>query len=101
MLNQNQDLKTLHQLTRHQRLSQRVETFNRVIPTKESTYLRTIVSAADREVVVKDRHTGELKHMLMFASNNYLGLANHPHVKATVKKAIDDYGCGIGCILLS
>ena len=96
MLNQNQDLKTLHQLTRHQRLSQRVETFNRVIPTKESTYLRTIVSAADREVVVKDRHTGELKHMLMFASNNYLGLANHPHVKATVKKAIDDYGCGIG-----
>ncbi|RYZ24983.1 MAG: pyridoxal phosphate-dependent aminotransferase family protein, partial [Chitinophagaceae bacterium] len=28
--------------------------------------------------------------------NNYLGLANHPHVKARVKAAIDKYGIGVG-----
>ncbi|MBK9571077.1 MAG: pyridoxal phosphate-dependent aminotransferase family protein [Chitinophagaceae bacterium] len=48
------------------------------------------------EVVVKDPFTGELRNMLMFASNNYLGLANHPHVKYRVSKAIDEFGCGIG-----
>ena len=32
----------------------------------------------------------------MFGSNNYLGLANHPHVIKKVKSAIEVYGVGIG-----
>src|SRR4051812_14456305 len=78
------------------KLQDRVELFKSTIATKDLTYLRTVLSAADREVLVKDRSTGKARKMLMFASNNYLGLANHPHVISRVKKAIDDYGCGIG-----
>jgi len=37
------------------------------------------------------------KSMLMLCSNNYLGLANHPIVKAAAKSAIDQYGVGLGC----
>src|SRR5919108_1318698 len=33
---------------------------------------------------------------LNFCSNNYLGLANHPAVRAAAKEAIDRYGCGSG-----
>ena len=96
MLTKNQNLKAVQKLIRNQKLSRRIAIFEEAIPTRETTYLRTIVSSADREVTVEDFYTGEHKQMLMFASNNYLGLANHPHVKAIVKKAIDTYGCGIG-----
>src|SRR5437016_6078056 len=34
------------------------------------------------------------QQVLMFGSNNYLGLANHPEVKAAAKAAIDQYGVG-------
>ena len=34
------------------------------------------------------------KEMLMFASNNYLGLANHPKVKQAAVDAINKYGVG-------
>jgi len=60
------------------------------------TYGRVIISATDREVLIKDPFNGKIRKMLMFASNNYLGFANHPYVKTKVKKAIDDYGVGIG-----
>ncbi|MGZ3974908.1 MAG: aminotransferase class I/II-fold pyridoxal phosphate-dependent enzyme [Flavisolibacter sp.] len=96
MLTKNEDLKSVQRLVRNQKLPERVAIFKKAIPTKETTYLRTIVSAADREVLVEDRITGGLRRMLMFASNNYLGLANHPHVAKRVKAAIAEYGCGIG-----
>ncbi|MFZ5809133.1 MAG: glycine C-acetyltransferase [Chloroflexota bacterium] len=34
------------------------------------------------------------KRVLNFCSNNYLGLANHPHLVAAAKQAIDEYGVG-------
>ena len=34
--------------------------------------------------------------VLNFCSNNYLGLANHPALRAAAKDAIDRYGCGSG-----
>ena len=33
---------------------------------------------------------------LMMASNNYLGLTHHPHVRARAKHAVDTYGTGSG-----
>ena len=33
---------------------------------------------------------------LNFCSNNYLGLADHPELRAAAKEAIDRYGCGSG-----
>lgn len=34
--------------------------------------------------------------VLNFCSNNYLGLANHPVLRAAAKEAIERYGCGTG-----
>lgn len=34
--------------------------------------------------------------VLNFCSNNYLGLANHPALRAAAKEAIERYGCGTG-----
>jgi glycine C-acetyltransferase len=59
-------------------------------------YSRKVVSETDREVSIIDPNTGLKKKMLMFGSNNYLGLANHPHVCNSVKKAINKYGIGMG-----
>src|SRR5215510_2195183 len=42
----------------------------------------------DAEAVMGDRR------ILMFGSNNYLGLTNHQEVKAAAKAAIDEYGAG-------
>ncbi len=62
----------------------------------QHSYYRQVVSEADREVTVRDPYTHELRQMLMFASNNYLGLANHPYVAEKVKAAIKTYGTGVG-----
>jgi len=63
---------------------------------KQNFYMRQVISAADREVDIIDPFTNHKKRMLMFGSNNYLGLANHPYVRNQVKKAIDKFGVGIG-----
>ena len=36
------------------------------------------------------------RQVINFSSNNYLGLANHPALRAAAKEAIDRYGCGSG-----
>jgi len=38
------------------------------------------------------------KRVLNFCTNNYLGLANHPDLKAAAKKAVDDWGVGPGAV---
>jgi glycine C-acetyltransferase len=38
------------------------------------------------------------KRVLNFCTNNYLGLANHPDLKAAAKKAIEDWGVGPGAV---
>lgn len=57
--------------------------------------MRCIGSAADREVLVYDEHLQAYKKMLMFGSNNYLGLTNHPYIIQKVKEAADEYGIGV------
>jgi len=51
-------------------------------------YFRAIESDQDTEVVIGG------KKVLMFGSNSYLGLTNHPKIKEASKKAIDKYGTG-------
>ncbi|NWF89238.1 MAG: pyridoxal phosphate-dependent aminotransferase family protein, partial [Ignavibacteriaceae bacterium] len=57
--------------------------------------MRCISSAADREVQVYDELSQSYHKMLMFGSNNYLGLANHPYIIQKVKEAVDEYGIGV------
>lgn len=51
-------------------------------------YFRTIESEQDTEVYING------KKVLMFGSNSYLGLTNHPKLKEASKQAIDKYGSG-------
>jgi len=52
--------------------------------------LRTIESPQDTWVQIDGQK------VLNLCSNNYLGLASHPDVKAAAQKAIDQWGCGSG-----
>jgi glycine C-acetyltransferase len=63
---------------------------------QDNYYSRIVISAAGREVKIIDPLTGKVRKMLMFGSNNYLGLANHPYVNQKVRDAISKYGVGIG-----
>lgn len=51
-------------------------------------YFRKIESDQDTEVIIDG------KPVLMFGSNSYLGLTNHPEVKAAAIAAIEKYGTG-------
>lgn len=51
-------------------------------------YFRVIESEQDTEVKIDG------KPVLMFGSNSYLGLTNHPKLKAAANRAIQQYGTG-------
>lgn len=86
--------------TRKKSLKERTEYFSEFLGTIKRNnmglYMRVVDSQADREVKILDTETGKTRKMLMFGSNNYLGLANNPYIKEKVKKAIEKYGIGIG-----
>lgn len=51
-------------------------------------YFRIIESEQDTEVIIDG------KPSLMFGSNSYLGLTNHPKLKEAAQKAVQQYGTG-------
>ncbi|WP_420457066.1 aminotransferase class I/II-fold pyridoxal phosphate-dependent enzyme [Rubrivirga sp.] len=61
----------------------------------DGLHFREVLSKTGREVVVRD-HLGETRSMLMFGSNNYLGLATHPRVVRAVQDAVGAVGVGAG-----
>jgi glycine C-acetyltransferase len=56
------------------------------------TKVRTIESPMDAWVTIDGRQ------LLNFCANNYLGLANHPRLRAAAKKAVDAFGVGPGAV---
>jgi 8-amino-7-oxononanoate synthase len=73
------------------KLHDRIAAFKDATAIKEKglyPYFRAIESAQDTEVVIDG------KKVLMFGSNSYLGLTNHPKIKEAAKAAIDKYGTG-------
>jgi 8-amino-7-oxononanoate synthase len=69
----------------------RIEADKRAENIKKSNvypYFRSISS--DQDTVVKING----KDVLMFGSNSYMGLTNHPYIKEQAKNAIDKYGTG-------
>jgi glycine C-acetyltransferase len=94
------DLSTLRKKGYGQALHKRLQEFATFISelkeNRAHTYSRLVLSPADREVDIWDPYREESRKMLMFASNNYLGLANHPYVREQVQMAIEKYGVGVG-----
>ncbi|WP_029286211.1 pyridoxal phosphate-dependent aminotransferase family protein [Pedobacter sp. R20-19] len=73
------------------KLRDRIDAFKDATLIKEQglyPYFRSIESAQDTEVIIDG------KKVLMFGSNSYLGLTNHPKIKEASKMAIDKYGTG-------
>jgi 8-amino-7-oxononanoate synthase len=69
----------------------RIQSDTRAKDLKEASiypYFRPISSDQDTTVRI------EGKEILMFGSNSYLGLTNHPFVKEAAKNAINKYGSG-------
>jgi len=54
--------------------------------------IRTIESAMGGRIVVDGQP------VINFCANDYLGLANHPHLREAAKNAIDQYGIGPGAV---
>lgn len=59
---------------------------------KTYTYRRLLKTAAGTRVAVEDEPLHPLRHMIMMASNNYLGLNCRPEVKQAVCDAVQKYG---------
>ncbi len=73
------------------KLQQRAQLFDIPEQIKQAgyyPYFRSIESEQDTEVVIDKRR------VLMFGSNSYLGLTNHPKIKEAAKQAIEKYGSG-------
>jgi 8-amino-7-oxononanoate synthase len=79
---------------------ERIALFNKMgrqeVERQRIFYHRVVGSASDTQVMVEDPHTGRTREMLMFGSNNYLGLANDPYIKEYVTRVIAQHGTGIG-----
>ena len=75
-------MRILQRKTSHYTEPQRVEKMG-IYP-----FFREIESDQDTVVTIKG------KKVLMFGSNSYMGLTNHPKIKEAAKKAIDKYGSG-------
>ena len=72
-----------------QNLIDKIASFNTPDDLKKAgvyPYFKPIEEANDTEVIIDGRK------ILMFGSNSYLGLTNHPKVKESAKKAIDQDG---------
>ncbi len=63
-------------------------------------YRRTLLGPSANRVKVRDEDTGEVREMVMMASNNYLGLTTHPRVIEAGIKAYEKYGAGAGSVPL-
>jgi len=59
-------------------------------------YRRTLLDPSDAEARVYYPSDSHCREMIMLASNNYLGLTNHPRVVKAAQQAAEQYGTGSG-----
>lgn len=72
-------------------LKERISKFTKAQEAKDAgiyPYFREINSNQDTRVMMNGRE------VLMFGSNSYLGLTNHPKVKKAAQNAVEKYGTG-------
>ena len=100
---ENNDQETVHTLavmSKLQRLSlkEKILQFSEILSTtsRAPLFRREILGTSGNCVHIRDPFTGEDREMLMFGSNNYLGLADHPYILKSVKEQCDSFGTGVG-----
>ncbi len=62
----------------------------------QNLYRRMLLSPSDAQATVSYSRENRSREMIVLASNNYLGLANHPRVVEAACRAAHDYGTGSG-----
>ncbi len=81
-------------------LNERVQSFSDYYRESQklglALYSREIVGAPGREVQVKNPLTGEVRPMLMFGSNDYLGFSHNETIKKAAQDCIQYFGVGMG-----
>ncbi|ATZ94881.1 MULTISPECIES: aminotransferase class I/II-fold pyridoxal phosphate-dependent enzyme [Dickeya] len=80
--------------------------FKERVKLRYGTYLKEVekgfmfsrqgMGPVDAQMQYKDLHSDDFRNVLVFGSNSYLGLANHPYVKSQVVEAVEKYGIGTG-----
>ena len=59
------------------------------------SYHRLLTSGCTNRATIRDRLSGQEREFIVLASNNYLGLNNHPEVVAAAQQAVAKYGTGM------
>jgi glycine C-acetyltransferase len=97
---ENFDLRDILLKGRSLRLDERAAFFGTFLQSVdqrgENLCMRRVTSPSDREIEVLDPVLGSRRRMVMFGSNNYLGLATHPLVIERASLALKEFGAGVG-----
>ncbi|NKI73102.1 aminotransferase class I/II-fold pyridoxal phosphate-dependent enzyme [Dickeya sp. CFBP 2040] len=89
------DLVELERKPFKERVKLRYDTYLKELE-KGFMFSRQGMGPVDARMEYKDLHSDEFRNVLVFGSNSYLGLANHPYVKSKVVEAVEKYGIGTG-----
>ncbi|MBQ4844635.1 aminotransferase class I/II-fold pyridoxal phosphate-dependent enzyme [Pseudoalteromonas sp. MMG005] len=86
-------------------LFNKVRKFNDFYASHEKTgdfwYGMPLSSKCENRAIIFDAYQNKEREFLMFASNNYLGLANEPRVVSAISDAVKQYGAtNTGCRLI-
>ncbi|MCO7262327.1 aminotransferase class I/II-fold pyridoxal phosphate-dependent enzyme [Dickeya zeae] len=89
------DLIELERKPFKERVKLRYDTYLKELE-KGFMFSRQGMGPVDAQMQYKDLHSDDFRSVLVFGSNSYLGLANHPYVKSKVMEAVEKYGIGTG-----
>jgi glycine C-acetyltransferase len=64
----------------------------------EGLFKKERLITGPQQAAIQVRENGETAEVLNLCANNYLGLANHPHIIAAAHRALDEFGYGMASV---
>ena len=64
----------------------------------QGLYKKERLITGPQQAAIEVRDNGGTAEVLNLCANNYLGLANHPHIIAAAHKALDEFGYGMASV---